>query len=119
MKRKRIVIALLGVFAVLLLATPTLLDAAPQKGFVLVRTFYPDGSVAPFVPLSIFKLSGNYPVPPGRYQTDAFGRIWVALYPGTYRFIARVPGAQPDYWDVPVASRAEIPIYFIVPSPGK
>lgn len=86
---------------------------APAKGFVYVQTSYPSGERAPYVPISIQKLSGNYPIPPGRYVTDAFGKIWIALYPGVYRF--RAQGAAPAYIDVSVTSNSESYIFFVLP----
>ena len=52
---------------------------APAKGFVYVQTSYLGGGRAPFVPFSITKLSGSYPLPPGPFVTDAYGKVWVAL----------------------------------------
>lgn len=92
---------------------------APEKGFVYVQTSFVGGVRAPNIGISIQKLSGNYPVPPGPYATDAFGKIWVALYPGVYRFRARARGASPSYIDVTVASRSESYIFFTVPASRK
>lgn len=88
---------------------------APAKGFVYVQTSNPGGERVPFVPITIQKLSGNYPVPPGPYETDAYGKVWVALYPGVYRFRAKARGALPAYIDVNVASNSESYIFFVLP----
>ena len=111
------ILLLLGVAAPAFLADET--DGAPalapQKGFVYVQTSGPGGERVPYVPISVQKLSGNYPVPPGPYVTDAYGKIWIALYPGVYRFRALARGAVPAYIDVNVTSYSESYIFFIVP----
>jgi len=88
---------------------------APAKGFVYVQTSYPFGGRAPFVPFTITKLSGSYPLPPGPFMTDGWGKVWVALYPGVYRF--QVQDATPPYIDVSVASNSESYIFFWVNAP--
>jgi hypothetical protein len=88
---------------------------APQQGSVYVQTSYPDGTRAPNIPLSVKKLSGNYPLPAGPFMTDRFGKTWVTLYPGVYRFRAKSKGALPKYIDVSVASKSENYIFFLLP----
>lgn len=87
---------------------------APQKGFVFVRTSLVNGAPAPFTQITVTKLSGNYPVPPGPYVTNSVGQIWIALYPGVYRFGVAAGGSTPTYWDVSVASQGEYYIFFTV-----
>lgn len=89
---------------------------APQQGFVFVRTLHAGGYPAPYQTIQVEKLQGNYPVPPGPYVTNGVGQIWIALYPGVYRFSVPVKGAQPTYWTVPVASRGEYYISFTLPA---
>ena len=91
--------------------------AAPNKGFVFVKTMDPGGAPAPYQEISITNLQGNYPVPPGPHVTNAVGQLWVALYPGVYRFSVTAGGASPSYWDVTVASNAEYYIFFNVSAP--
>ena len=95
---------------------PTSANASPAR-FVFVRTRYADNSIAAGITINVVKLSGNYPVPPGPYVTNSVGQIWIALYPGVYRFSVNEEGAAPDYWDVQVASMGEYYIFFTLPLP--
>jgi len=117
MVRKHLLGLLLSVLALPLLTSRGDAAAAfaPQKGFVLVRTLQEGGGPAPFVSFQIEKLQGNYPLPPGPFVTNSVGQLWVALYPGVYRFSVPVRGASPTYWDVNVGSLGEYYIWFLVP----
>ena len=117
MKRRAFAwLLLVGMFAPLLAETATA-ARAPQQGFVLVRAVYEDGSPAAFQPVVIEKLEGAYAIPPGPYSTNAYGQVWIGLYPGVYRFSLTEPGTQPTSWTVSVASRGEYYILFTVPAP--
>lgn len=117
MTRRRLLASWLGLVALLLFAGIGTMSLAPQKGFVFVRTRYADNSIAAGININVVKLSGNYPVPPGPYVTNSVGQIWIALYPGLYRFSVDEEGAAPDYWDVQVASLGEYYIMFTLPLP--
>ncbi len=110
---RRLFLWLLAAFiTVPLLAREAL--AAPRQGSVFVRTLYPGGAPAAYQQITIQKLQGNYPVPPGPYVTNGVGQIWVGLYPGTYRFSVTAGGSTPSFWNVSVASGGEYYIYFTV-----
>lgn len=117
MKRRALVWLLLVALAAPFLAREAQAFRAPQQGFVFVKTLYVGGTPAPFETVQVEKLQGNYPVPPGPYVTNGVGQIWIALYPGVYRFSVTVRGAQPSSWNVSVASRGEYYIYFYLPAP--
>ena len=91
--------------------------AAPRQGSVFVRTVWEGGYPAPFQEISVQKLSGNYPVPPGPYVTNSVGQIWIGLYPGVYRISVAAGGATPSYWDVSVASGGEYYTFFTLTAP--
>jgi hypothetical protein len=113
---RRVFLWLLATFLIVpLLAREAL--AAPNKGFVFVRTQYQAGVPAPYQEITVTKLQGNYGVPPGPYVTNGVGQIWIALYPGVYRFTVTEGESTPSYWDVTVASNAEYYIYFNVSAP--
>lgn len=114
-KRSLLVCLIAGTSLLVVGADTEAAAIAPHKGFVYVQTSFFRGDRAADVPIHIEKLSGNYPIPPGRYATDEVGRIWVALYPGVYRFSAKVKGAMPKYIDVGVSSRSESYIFFLIP----
>jgi hypothetical protein len=78
---------------------------------------YEGGVPAPYQEITIVKLQGNYPVPPGPYVTNGVGQIWIGLYPGLYRFSVTAGGASPSYWDVSVVSRGEYYIFFNLSAP--
>ena len=47
-------------------------------------------------------------------MTNAYGQIWIGLYPGVYRFTVTDGESQPTFWDVTVNSRGEYYIRFYV-----
>ena len=105
---------LVAFVALPLLAKEAFAFMAPRQGSVFVRTLAEGGGVAPYTEITVVKLQGNYPVPPGPYITNGVGQIWIGLYPGTYRFSVTEGESVPDYWDVPVASMGEYYIFFTV-----
>ena len=110
MNRRVFLCVLVALITVPLLAREAF--AAPRQGSVFVKTMYEGGAPAPYQEITIAKLQGNYPVPPGPYVTNGVGQIWIGLYPGVYRFSVTAGGAAPSSWDVTVASGGEYYIFF-------
>jgi hypothetical protein len=114
MNRRVFGLLLVAAVAFPLLASRSHASIAPRQGSVFVKTLTEDGGVAPYVSIGIEKLQGSYAVPPGPYVTNAYGQIWIGLYPGVYRFTVTDGESQPTFWDVTVNSRGEYYIRFYV-----
>jgi len=114
---RRVFMWLLAAFVTAPLLAREAFSFAPIQGSVFVKTMYEGGVPAPYQEITVVKLQGNYPVPPGPYVTNGVGQIWIGLYPGSYRFSVTAGDASPLYWDVSVVSRGEYYIFFNLSAP--
>lgn len=90
--------------------------AAPEKGTIIIRTVsVQTGQPIGGIRVTVEQATGDFPEDPVSMRTDVAGRLFVAVFPGTY-VVDSNRSADPEKL-VSVASRSEVPV--LIPIRGR